>query len=136
MTELKIIPNPGKHNPPNEVLSYGIRADNVLWLAGQTSRNMDTGEAVKGDIELQTNKAIDNIEAVLKTQGVGLDRVVRCTVFVTSSADLEGMNKVYAQRFKEPRPARSAYIVSGMANPAYRVEIDAVAIHGKGPATK
>lgn len=135
MTVLKVIPNPGRHRPQTEVLSYGIRAGDVLWLAGQTSRDMDTGEAVKGDIELQTNKVIDNIEAVLRQEGVGLERVVRCTVFVTCAADLEGMNRVYVRRFKEPRPARAAYIVAGLANPAYRVEIDAIAVAGTGPAT-
>jgi 2-iminobutanoate/2-iminopropanoate deaminase len=134
MTELKVIPDSGKHRPQTEVLSYGIRAGDVLWLSGQTSRDMDTGEAVKGDIELQTNKVIDNIEAVLKQEGVGLERVERCTVFVTCATDLEGMNKVYVHRFKEPRPARAAYIVAGLANSAYRIELDAIAIAGSGPA--
>ena len=134
MTDLKVIPNPGKFTPKNEVLSYGIRAGDVLWLSGQTSRNLDTGELVKGDIEVQTKQVIDNIERGLKAEGMGLERVVRCTVYVTNSADLEGMNKAYTERFKEPRPARAAYIVAGLANPAYRVEIDAIAVAGKGPA--
>lgn len=135
MTEIKAIRSPGKFKPAVELLSAAMRAGDVLYISGQTARNPDTGEVGKGDIEEQTNKVIDNIEAILRSQGLGLERVVRCTVFVTSAAELEGMNKAYLQRFKEPRPARSAYVVSGFASPALRVEIDAIAVYGSGPAT-
>lgn len=129
MTEIKHIPSPGKFKAPTELLSAAVRSGDTLWVSGQTARDMDTGEVPKGDIEFQTNKVIDNIERILKAEGLGLDRVVRCTVFVTCAADLEGMNRVYVQRFNAPRPARSAYIVTGFASPLLRVEIDAIAVY-------
>ena len=52
-----------------------------------------------------------------------------------TQADFAGMNAVYRRRFKDPYPARSTVIVAALANPAYRVEIDAIAMAGKGSAT-
>jgi 2-iminobutanoate/2-iminopropanoate deaminase len=69
------------------------------------------------------------------TEGCGLERVARCTVFVTTPADVAGMNAVYRRFFRDPYPARSTVIVAALANPASRVEIDAIAIAGKGSGT-
>jgi len=95
----------------------------------------DTGEVVSGGIEAQTEKVFDNLEKLLALEGCGLERVVRCTVFLTTQADFAGMNTVYRRRLKEPYPARSTLIVAALANPAYRIEVDAIAIAGKGSAT-
>jgi len=89
---------------------------------------------VSGGIEPQTEKVFDNLEKLLALEGCGLERVVRCTIFLTTQADFTGMNAVYRRRFKDPYPARSTVIVAALANPAYRVEIDAIAIAGKGGA--
>ena len=128
MTELKVIKQPGKYQPTApQPLSGGIRSGDILWLSGQTSRDPDTGQPVKGDIKVQTEQVIDNIEALLKVEGCGLERVVRCTVFLCDPMDIPGMNEVYLRRFKKPYPARAAYVISGFTNREYRVEIDAIA---------
>jgi 2-iminobutanoate/2-iminopropanoate deaminase len=124
---------PGKFRPASP-LSAGIRGGDILWLAGQVPTDPDTGEVATGGIDAQTNKAFDNLERLLATEGCGLERVVRCTVFLTTQADFAGMNAVYRMRLKDPYPARSTLIVAALANPAYRIEIDAIAIAGKGPA--
>lgn len=134
MTDRKVMKWPGEFRPASP-LSAGIRGGNILWLAGQVPTDPDTGGPVSGGIEPQTEKVFDNLEKLLAMEGCGLERVVRCTVFLTTQADLAGMNAVYRRRFKEPYPARSTVIVAALANPAYRVEVDAIAIAGKGSAT-
>jgi 2-iminobutanoate/2-iminopropanoate deaminase len=134
MTDLKVMKWPGKHRPASP-LSAGIRGGDILWLAGQVPSDPDTGEVTPGGIEAQTEKVFDNLEKLLALEGCGLERVVRCTVFITTQADFAGMNSVYRRRFKEPYPARSTLIVAGLANPAYRIEVDAIAIAGKGGAS-
>ena len=133
MTDLKVMSWPGKFRPASP-LSAGIRGGDILWLAGQVPTDPDSGEVTTGDIEAQTNKVFDNLERLLAAEGCGLERVVRCTVFLTAQADFAGMNAVYRKRLKDPYPARSTVIVAALANPAYRVEIDAIAIAGQGAA--
>ena len=107
MTDLKVMQWPGKFRPASP-LSAGIRGGDILWLAGQVPTDPDTGEAVTaGGIEAQTEKVFDNLEKLLALEGCGLERVVRCTVFLTTQADFAGMNAVYRKRFKDPYPARS-----------------------------
>jgi 2-iminobutanoate/2-iminopropanoate deaminase len=97
--------------------------------------NPETGETVSGGIEAQTEKVFDNLEKLLALEGCGLDRIVRCTIYLTAKDDFAGMNAVYRRRLKEPYPARSTVIVAALANPSYRIELDAIAVLGKGPAT-
>jgi len=131
MTYLKVMQWPGKFRPASP-LSAGIRGGDIL--SGQVPTDPDSGEPVSGGIEPQTEKVFDNLEKLLALEGCGLERVVRCTIFLTTQADFAGMNAVYRRRFKDPYPARSTVIVAALANPAYRVEIDAIAIAGKGGA--
>jgi 2-iminobutanoate/2-iminopropanoate deaminase len=135
MTDLKGMKWPGTFRPASP-LSAGIRGGDILWLAGQVPSDPDTGEAVTtGGIEAQTEKVFDKLEKLLAFEGCGLERVVRCTIFLTTQADFAGMNSAYRKRFKDPDPARSTLIAAALANPAYRIEIDAIAIAGKGSAT-
>ena len=133
MTDLQVMNWPGKYRPASP-LSAGIRGGDVLWLSGQVPTDPETGEVTTGGIEAQTEKVFDNLEKLLAQEGCGIERVVRCTVFLTTQADFAGMNSVYRRRLKDPYPARSTVIVAALANPAYRVEIDAIAIAGKGAA--
>ena len=133
MTDLQVMKWPGKFRPASP-LSAGIRGGDVLWLSGQVPTDPESGEVTTGGIEAQTEKVFDNLEKLLGQEGCGIERVVRCTVFLTTQADFAGMNSVYRRRLKEPYPARSTVIVAALANPAYRVEIDAIAIAGKGAA--
>jgi 2-iminobutanoate/2-iminopropanoate deaminase len=90
---------------------------------------MTPGHAeLAGDtIEEQTRQIFDNLEAILVAAGTGLDRIVKTTVFLTSLADFQGMNSVYADRVGETPPARSTVEVAAL--PAgVLVEIEAVAV--------
>jgi len=116
-------------------LSPGIRAGDILWMSATAPVNLETSEPVIGDIQTQMETVFNNLDAHLALEGAGLDRVVRCTLYLTSQADLAGANEVYQRRFAEPYPARATLIVAGLVNAAYRVVLDAVAYRGTGART-
>ena len=67
--------------------SQGVEADRLIFLSGQTPLDPATGALVGGGIEEQTRRCLDNLAAVLEGAGLGLDDVVKCTVFLTDMTD-------------------------------------------------
>jgi len=106
--------------------AQGIIANGFLYTAGQTARDPATGNPVSGDIVVQTNRVIDNLEAILKGAGCALQDVVKITVFMTDLGDFAKMNEAYAARFGSHRPARSTVQVSKLPGNA-SLEMDVVA---------
>jgi 2-iminobutanoate/2-iminopropanoate deaminase len=80
-----------------------------------------------GDIAAQTHQVMTNLSNVLKKAGADLDRVVKTTIFLADLDDFEAVNRVYAEYFNEPFPARSTVQAARLPKGA-RVEIDAIAI--------
>jgi 2-iminobutanoate/2-iminopropanoate deaminase len=106
--------------------SQGIAAGGFVFCSGQIPIDLATGKLVEGGIEEQTRQVLKNLAAVLEAAGSSLDDVVKCTVYLTDLNDFAAMNKVYAEFFKSPAPARATCQIAGLALKA-RVEIDAVA---------
>jgi 2-iminobutanoate/2-iminopropanoate deaminase len=106
------------------------RAGDLLFVSGQVGVNPENKVAPK-DIENQTERALLNLENVLIKAGASLDDVVKTTIYVTDMTKFAAVNKVYEQRFSEPRPARSAVGVRELPRVAgdteLLVEIEAVA---------
>lgn len=106
--------------------SQAVRAGDFLFCAGQIPLDPASGILVAGGIKEQTERVLENIKAVLASQGLGLDRVVKTTVFMTNLADFAAMNEVYAQHFPSNPPARSTVQVAALPKGA-QVEIEVVA---------
>lgn len=112
--------------------SQAIRSGDLLFLSGQIPLDPATGELVRGSIEAEVTRVLDNIAAVLAAGGCGFDDVVRTTVYLADMADFQAMNEVYGRVFGAARPARSTVQVAGLPRGA-RVEIDVIArIGSKG----
>ena len=111
--------------------SQAIRAaGDLLFLSGQVPLDPATGKLVEGGIEEQAARACKNLAAVLESQGLSLDNVVKTTVFLQSMGDFAAMNAVYAEFFTEGQyPARSAVEVGALPRGAL-VEIELVAYKG------
>jgi len=107
--------------------SQGIVANGFLFTAGQVPFDPATMKIVEGDIVVQTERVFDNLEAILKGAGCGFSDVVKASVFLVDLADFAEMNKVFAARFGDHRPARSTVQVSKLPAGA-RVEIDLQAV--------
>jgi 2-iminobutanoate/2-iminopropanoate deaminase len=106
--------------------SHAIRAGRLLFVSGQVPIDPATGNLVDGDISVQTERVMHNIDAVLKAAGLSLHDVVRTTIFLADMNDFASVNAVYGRFFSEPYPARATVQVSRLPKDA-RVEIDAIA---------
>lgn len=112
---------------PRGPYSHSTRAGNFVFVAGQIPVDPNTEELVEGDMEKLTNQVIDNIEAVLEHEGLGLKDVVKCDVFLKDFADGPAMNKAYEKRFSHGKlPARATVQVAKLPLDV-RVEIACVA---------
>ena len=107
--------------------SQGILADGQLYVSGQIAIDPDTGSMIDGSIEAETERALDNIGAILKAASMTFEDVVRCEVFMTDVNDYAQINEVYARYFNEKPPARKAVQVDALPRDA-RVEISCVAV--------
>ncbi len=105
--------------------SQGIDAGAFVFVSGQTPLGPD-GKMVEGGVAEQTRRCLANVEAILKAAGLGLDAVVKTTVFMTDLKKFSEMNEVYAKTFPSPFPARSTVEVSALPKGA-AVEIEAIA---------
>lgn len=105
--------------------SQGVWAGDLLYLSGQAPIDPVTGKLVEGDVGLQTQRVLDNLEAVLASAGLTMHDVVKCNVYLTAMDDFVAMNEVYGQRFTPPFPARSTVAVAGLPLGA-RVEIELI----------
>ncbi len=120
-------------NAPKAIGPYSqaIVAGDFLFASGQIALDPTTGNIVPGGIKEQTNRVLDNLEAVLKARNIGLERVVKTTVYLKDLAHFVDMNEVYAQKFvSDPKPARETVQVARLPKDAL-VEISCVAYLGK-----
>ena len=106
--------------------SQAVVAGGFLFCSGQIPLDPESGILVSGTVADETRRVLENLRAVLAAAGLGLDAVVRTTVYLTDLADFPVVNQVYAEFFPAPSPARSTVQVAALPRQA-RVEIDAIA---------
>lgn len=97
-----------------------------MFLSGQLGLDPKTGQLADG-VVAQAEQSLENIEALLAAAGSALDNVVKTTVFLADIADFAAVNEVYASKFPEPYPARSAVQVGALPAGAL-VEIEVIAL--------
>jgi 2-iminobutanoate/2-iminopropanoate deaminase len=107
--------------------SQAIRAENFLFLSGQIPLDPKTGELVRGDIRQQTQQVLENIKGVLESQKLGMEDVVKVTIFLKNIGDFNQVNEVYGTYFPSFPPARSTIGVAALPRDA-DIEIEAIAL--------
>lgn len=106
--------------------SQAVAAGPFVFVSGQIPVDRQ-GKPVQGDIVVQTVQVLENLKAVLAAAGLGLEHVIKTTVYLTDLADFQEMNRVYGEFFPEKPPARSTVQVAGLPK-GVAVEIEAVAM--------
>lgn len=104
----------------------------TLFCSGQIALDPATGELVQGDITAQTERVMQNVEAVLTAAGMGFGNVVKTTVFLADLADFVRMNEAYGKRFTGAFPARSTVQVAALPRGS-RIEIEVTAVADGAP---
>ena len=107
--------------------SWGIRAGDVLFIAGATSRDPETYQPVEGDVQTQTRRVFGNIGMILEEAGMGYGDLVSCKVFLDDVRLWGDMNEAYREFVTADDPPARAAVRGGLMNPAFLVEIQCVA---------
>lgn len=114
---------PAAIGPYSQAIDSGA---GIIFVSGQLPIDPATGTFPDGSIREQTRQSLCNARAILESAGLGLQHVVKTTVFLADMADFAAMNEVYAQFFAAPFPARSAVAVKTLPKGAL-VEIECIA---------
>lgn len=105
---------------------HAVRTGNLLYCSGQTPLDPESMKIIGDNIEEQTARVFDNLEIVLTGCGLGLKNIVKTNVYLRDMADFDGMNKIYAKKMGDHRPARTTIAVK--QNPLdAMVEIECIA---------
>ncbi len=107
--------------------SQAIATNDLVFVSGQLGIDVSTGEFKGADIHSQTTQSMENIKAILKEAGLGMDSVVKTTILLKNLDDFSVVNGIYGSYFKEPYPARATFQVAKLPKDAL-VEIEAIAI--------
>ena len=102
------------------------KTGNLLFCCGQIGLDPETAQLVGDDVESQAKQVFKNIEAVLAAAGLGMNNVVKTTVFLKDMGDFPVINGLYAEAFSDHKPARSAVAVAGLPLGA-QIEIECIA---------
>tara|TARA_B100001027_G_scaffold129916_1_gene89863 strand:+ start:533 stop:910 length:378 start_codon:yes stop_codon:yes gene_type:complete len=115
-------------NAPQAIGTYSqaIATENLLFISGQIPLEPKTMELVDG-VENQIRQTFLNIENILKVEKLSFENVVKLTILLDDLDNFELVNKVMADLFKKPYPARAAYEVSKLPKNSL-VEIETIAV--------
>jgi len=108
--------------------SQAVRAGDWVFVSGQLPLDPG-GQAMPSGVAEQTEACLQNLAAILSQAGLGMQDVVKTTVFMTDLGQFAAMNEVYARHFPAPCPARATVQVAALPKGA-AVEIEAVGFAG------
>jgi len=106
--------------------SQAIKAGDFLFASGQIPLYPSTGTLVDGGIAEQTHQVLKNLGGVLGAAGIGFDKVVKTTVYLSDMSDFAAVNEIYATYFPQPAPARATIQAARLPRDV-KVEIDFIA---------
>ncbi|MDU2064048.1 MAG: RidA family protein [Sporomusaceae bacterium] len=108
--------------------SQAVKAGGMLYISGQIPVVPATGEVAEGGVEAQTKQSLENVMAILKSEGLTAADVVKTCVFIKDMNDFQKINGVYSQYFTEKAPARACVEVARLPKDVL-VEVEAIAVY-------
>ena len=123
--DIKRINTPNAPKPAGHY-SQATVYNGLVFVAGQLSIDPATGAHKTGNIEEQTEQALNNVHAILQAAGSDWDRVLKINISVADINLWEAVNKVYSRVLGDHRPAR-AIIPTGPLHHGFLIEIEAIA---------
>jgi reactive intermediate/imine deaminase len=105
--------------------SQGVKCGSTLYVSGQIPLDPRTGELVKGDMDAQVRRVFDNLKAIITAGGGDFSNIAKLNVFLIDLSNFQLVNKIMAEYFVQPYPARAALGVAALPKGA-NVEMDCV----------
>jgi len=105
--------------------SQAIQWGDVVFISGQVAFIPGSGELNNNTFEDEVNQVIDNLDAICKEAGGGLDNILKLSIFLTDLSNFDAVNSLMKERFSEPFPARSTIEVSRLLKDV-NIEMDAI----------
>ena len=112
--------------------SPAVRVGPFLYISGQIPLDPATSLVVEGDFEMQVRQCLRNLASILKQEGLGLDDIVKTTIFLKDLNNFSVLNSVYGAYFTGVKPARSTVEVARLPLDVM-VEIEAIAVAQDAP---
>ena len=106
--------------------SQAVKVGNLLFTSGMIPIDPATNTLVEGGIEVQAERALMNVKALLEASGSSLDKVVKTVVFIKNMDDFAKVNEIYAKYFTQDFPARSCVEVARLPKDVL-IEMEAIA---------
>ena len=106
--------------------SQAVKVGNLLFTSGMIPIDPATNTLVEGGIEVQAERALENVKALLEASGTSLDKVIKTVVFIKDMNDFAKVNEIYAKYFTENFPARSCVEVARLPKDVL-IEMEAIA---------
>ncbi len=107
-----------------------VKAGNTVYIAGMVAQDENGNVIGAGDAEAQTRQIWRNIEVAVSAAGGSLADIVKTTTYVTGIEHAGAVRAVRGELFPSNPPTSTLLVVSELANPAYVVEIESVAVVG------
>ena len=120
---------PDSFVPAGKTYSHGIiveGASRTLYVAGQTSRDAEGKVVFREDAAGQTRQVMENLKKVVEGAGGRMEDIAKTTVYITDIKHREAVTRVRQEFFKGAPPANTLVVISGLADPAFLVEIEAI----------
>lgn len=110
-------------------LCQSVVAGNTVYVRGQIGQDLDTSKSVGiGDVEVQTEQAMVNIETLLRESGAQLEHLVKLTIYIVDTRYREAVYQAIGRWTRGVHPISTGLVVSALARPEWLVEIDAIAV--------
>jgi len=113
--------------PPAGPYSPAIRANGFVFVSGQGPIDLETGKPLRGPIEGQVHRTMQNVKLILESAGTSLDRIVKTTIYLRDLGNFGRMNEIYGSYFEGVPPARTTIQAADLPM-GIDVEIEAIAL--------
>jgi len=120
--------NPSTIAPPMGY-SHVVKDGSTVYIAGQVARDRNGNTVGVGDAKAQTEQVFKNLEAALAATGGNLSHIVKMNTFMTHREDIPAYREIRAKYMPDDDPPVSTFVLcSGLADPDFRIEIEAIAV--------
>lgn len=113
---------------PTTGFNHAVKAGNFIFLSSQLSADLKTGEIIKGNIQEQTKKAMENIKYILSQCGCTMDNIVKVVIYFRDAKDRKEINQIYKQYFSKGQEPAKVSIQAPSPIEGINIEIETIAV--------